>query len=83
MDSEFWGGLVMRLSVTEPIVKHAIISLSSLHEFISANKSDKRLMNPPMIFSEYITAIRALAKQSDVRPHVRMDARASNKGKCQ
>lgn len=65
MDSEFWGGLVMRLSVTEPVVKHAIISLSSLHEFIGANKSDKRLMNPQMIFLEYTTAIRALATWKD------------------
>lgn len=65
MDSEFWGGLVMRLSISEPIVKHAILSLSSLHEFMGAHKADKRLMNPQMIFSEYTKSIRALSTWKD------------------
>lgn len=67
MDSEFWGGLVMRLSTTEPIVRHAVLSLSSLHEFVSAKRADKRYMDPTMVFAEYSKAIRALQKwnQSD------------------
>lgn len=50
----------MKMSETEPIVRHAVLALSSLHEHMSAKRSARRDIDPTMIFSEYAKAIRAL-----------------------
>ncbi|TQV99017.1 hypothetical protein V2A60_007292 [Cordyceps javanica] len=60
MDSEFWGGLVMRLSVTEPIVRHAVLAMSSLHEHLSTHKEYGSTAGPSFIYLEYGKSIAAL-----------------------
>ncbi|EGX93528.1 C6 finger domain protein, putative [Cordyceps militaris CM01] len=67
MDSEFWGGLVMRLSVTEPIVRHAVLAMSSLHEHLSTHREQGDTPGPSFIYSEYGKSIAALRqwKSSD------------------
>ncbi|OAA52985.1 hypothetical protein ISF_09153 [Cordyceps fumosorosea ARSEF 2679] len=67
MDSEFWGGLVMRLSVTEPIVRHAVLAMSSLHEHLSTHRGQGNMAGPSFIYSEYGKSISALRqwKSSD------------------
>lgn len=63
MDSEFWGGLVMRLSISEPIVRHAVLALSSLHEYVSTRHLDEPpRLDPSFIFHEYGQAISSLRK---------------------
>ncbi|OAR01611.1 hypothetical protein LLEC1_00452 [Akanthomyces lecanii] len=60
MGSEFWGGLVMRLSVTEPIVRHAVLAMSSLHEHLSAHKENTGIVAPFFTYSEYGKSMSAL-----------------------
>lgn len=60
MDSEFWGGLVMRLSVTEPIVRHAVLALSSLHEHLSTHRESTAIAQPTFVYSEYGKSISSL-----------------------
>lgn len=62
MDSEFWGGLVMRLSVTEPVVRHAVLAMSSVHEHLSTHKGPNDSVGPSFIYSEYGKSISALQK---------------------
>ncbi|KAM0744597.1 hypothetical protein ACQRIT_001086 [Beauveria bassiana] len=62
MDSEFWGGLVLRLSVTEPIVRHAVLAMSSLHEYLSNNKEQQVTVGPSFVYSQYGKSISALRK---------------------
>ncbi|PMB63538.1 hypothetical protein BM221_010643 [Beauveria bassiana] len=62
MDSEFWGGLVLRLSVTEPIVRHAVLAMSSLHEYLSNNKEQQGTVGPSFVYSQYGKSISALRK---------------------
>lgn len=62
LDSEFWGGLVMRLSVTEPVVRHAVLALSKLHEHIGAASCDEVAVGPEFAFAEYGKSIDALRK---------------------
>ncbi|KAM3521929.1 hypothetical protein NHJ13051_005982 [Beauveria bassiana] len=62
MDSEFWGGLVLRLSVTEPIVRHAVLAMSSLHEYLSNNKEQQGTVGPSFVYSRYGKSISALRK---------------------
>lgn len=67
MDSDFWGGLVLRLSVSEPIVRHAVLALSSLHEFVSTRHLKQQpQIDPALIFYEYGKAINALRKWEPV-----------------
>ncbi|OAA64106.1 hypothetical protein LEL_10626 [Akanthomyces lecanii RCEF 1005] len=60
MDSEFWSGLVMRLSVTEPIVRHAVLAMSSLHEHLSTHKEGTDTVGPSFTYAEYGKSISAL-----------------------
>ena len=58
----FWGDLVIRLAVTEPAVRHAVLALSSLHERACTPKNDRRIGSTSFAFSEYgksIAAVRA------------------------
>lgn len=50
----------MKMSETEPIVRHAVLSLSSLHEYMSARRPARQDMDPTMIFKEYSKSIQAL-----------------------
>ncbi|KAJ6784784.1 hypothetical protein PWT90_06233 [Aphanocladium album] len=60
MDSEFWGGLVMRLSITEPVVRHAVLAMSSLHEHLSTRQGPTNTIGPSFIYAEYGKSISAL-----------------------
>ncbi len=63
MDSEFWGGLVLRLSVTEPIVRHAVLAMSSLHEHLSTRKGGAAAaVGPSFVYAEYGKSIAALRR---------------------
>ena len=65
LDSEFWGGLVMRLSVSEPVVRHAVLALSRLHEHTSTANSERAATIPAFVFAEYGKSIDALKKWQD------------------
>lgn len=62
MDSDFWGGLVLKLSVTEPIVRHAVLAMSRLHEHLSTNMLQPSGTGPAFVYSEYGKSIAALQK---------------------
>ncbi|KAJ3499381.1 hypothetical protein NLG97_g364 [Lecanicillium saksenae] len=71
MDSEFWGGLVMRLSITEPVVRHAVLAMSSLHEHLSTRQGPCDSIGPSFIYSEYGKSISALRNwKSDDGPTI-------------
>jgi hypothetical protein len=65
LDSEFWGGLVMRLSVSEPVVRHAVLALSRLHEHTGTANCDNAATIPAFVFAEYGKSIDALKKWQD------------------
>ncbi|KAM3555079.1 hypothetical protein MY1884_005775 [Beauveria asiatica] len=62
IDSVFWAGVALRLIVTEPIVRHAVLAISSLHEHRSNNKERRDTVGPSFIYSQYGKSISALRK---------------------
>ncbi|KAI5459648.1 hypothetical protein BGZ63DRAFT_388448 [Mariannaea sp. PMI_226] len=64
LDNDFWGGLVLRLSATEPAVHHAILAVSSLHEYVDVKSATGRELNRTFAFREYGNAIRSLRNWS-------------------
>lgn len=56
---EFWGGLVVKLTATEPAVRHAVLALSSLHERVSQARDGART-GTDFAFQEYGRAITAV-----------------------
>ncbi|CAI6061098.1 unnamed protein product [Clonostachys chloroleuca] len=61
---DFWSGLVIRLAITEPAVRHALLALSSVHEKVIAigDKPETRIPNTTFAFGEYSKAISAISK---------------------
>ncbi|CAG9984331.1 unnamed protein product [Clonostachys byssicola] len=61
---DFWSGLVIRLTITEPAVRHALLALSSVHEKVIAigDKPETRIPNTTFAFGEYSKAISAISK---------------------
>ena len=57
---EFWGGLVVKLTATEPAVRHAVLALSSLHESVSRAQDRGRSPDHGFAFQEYGKAIAAV-----------------------
>ncbi|KAG9256853.1 uncharacterized protein F5Z01DRAFT_672085 [Emericellopsis atlantica] len=58
---EFWGGLVIQLTVTEPAVRHAVLALSCLHEELcKGNEAGRLHLRNGFAFSEYGKAIAAV-----------------------
>lgn len=60
VDAGFWGGLVLKLSVTEPAVRHAMLAISSLHECVEVKSNYGRELDKGFAFREYGKAIRSL-----------------------
>ncbi|KAH6880769.1 hypothetical protein B0T10DRAFT_519151 [Thelonectria olida] len=60
IDASFWGGLVLKLSATEPAVRHAILAVSSLHECVHVKGTTGRELDRSFAFREYGNAIRSL-----------------------
>lgn len=68
--SEFWSNLVLRAAFHEPVIKHAILALGSLHERFS--NGDQSIFNPIWTKGEggfalvqYNQAIKHLVKPVD------------------
>ncbi|ODA76989.1 hypothetical protein RJ55_07506 [Drechmeria coniospora] len=57
---DFWGGVVLRLSLTEPVVRHALLAVSGFMEFAMAADSSRHLQQRNAGFQEYGKAIFAL-----------------------
>ena len=58
---EFWSGIVIRLAVTEPAVRHAVLALSSLHESVCEGDDwGVRKSGGNFAFQEYGKAITAM-----------------------
>jgi hypothetical protein len=58
----FWGDLVLRLAVTEPAVRHAVLALSSLHERACTPRHERGVGGTTFALAEYgksIAAVRA------------------------
>ncbi|KAF7543080.1 hypothetical protein G7Z17_g11030 [Cylindrodendrum hubeiense] len=60
IDASFWGGLVLKLSATEPAIRHAILAVSSLHECVEVKSATGRELDRRFAFREYGNAIRSL-----------------------
>lgn len=60
IDADFWGGLVLQLSMAEPAVQHAVLALSSVYELAN----ERKVFNPQgegaFALAEYGKAIGAL-----------------------
>ncbi|VUC24920.1 unnamed protein product [Clonostachys rosea] len=61
---DFWSSLVIRLAITEPAVRHALLALSSVHEKVIAigDRPETRIPNTAFAFGEYSKAITAISK---------------------
>lgn len=60
VDAGFWNGLVIKLSVTEPAVRHAMLAVSSLHECIETGLKRGRERDRSFAYKEYTNAIASL-----------------------
>ncbi|KAH8883408.1 hypothetical protein GQ53DRAFT_664030 [Thozetella sp. PMI_491] len=60
-DSYFWTDLVLQLSNSEPIVRHALVAISSLYENLSCRDNDLgKLKSNEFALAHYNTAVRSL-----------------------
>lgn len=64
VDVGFWNSLVLKLSTTEPAVRHAMLALSSMHECVETKVKNGRDRDRTFAFREYGKAIGALQKWS-------------------
>ncbi|KAF4945082.1 hypothetical protein FSARC_14526 [Fusarium sarcochroum] len=60
IDAGFWGGVVLKMSTAEPAVRHAILSISSLHEAVESRSKTGRVIDTRFAFREYGNAITSL-----------------------
>lgn len=72
IDASFWGGVVLKMSTSEPAVRHAILAISSLHEAVEARSKTSREIDTRFAFREYGNAISSLRNwgQRDEPSHV-------------
>ncbi|KAF5024366.1 hypothetical protein F66182_3553 [Fusarium sp. NRRL 66182] len=64
IDAGFWGGVVLKMCTTEPAVRHAILSISSLHEAVESQSRSVRELDTRFAFREYGNAIKSLRNWS-------------------
>lgn len=71
--NEFWSTLILRAIFHEPVIKHAVLALSSLHECFS--NGDRSILNPlwdkgggGYALTQYNKAIEHLVKPAQKRP---------------
>ncbi|KFA56614.1 hypothetical protein S40293_01083 [Stachybotrys chartarum IBT 40293] len=62
IDVDFWGGLVLKLSLREPVVRHAMLAMGSLHESLTVMQSEGRDVDRSFAFTEYGKAMVALRR---------------------
>ncbi|KAI1069291.1 hypothetical protein LB507_008644 [Fusarium sp. FIESC RH6] len=62
IDASFWGGVVLKMSATEPAVRHAILAISSLHEAV---ENRTKGLDTRFAFREYGNAITSLRNWGD------------------
>ncbi|KAI9151479.1 Transcription regulator lscL [Paramyrothecium foliicola] len=67
MDLDFWAGLVVKLSVREPVVRHAMLALSSIHESLSTGGPDAISFQRSFAFAEYGKAISSMRQWDSQR----------------
>ncbi|PTD02211.1 hypothetical protein FCULG_00012166 [Fusarium culmorum] len=60
IDASFWGGVVLKMSTSEPAVRHAILAISSLHEAVETRSRTNREVDTRFAFREYGNAITSL-----------------------
>ncbi|KAM0468773.1 hypothetical protein ACHAP7_010557 [Fusarium lateritium] len=60
IDSSFWGGVVLKMSTTEPAVRHAMLAISSLHEAVESRYRSVHDIDTRFAFREYSNAITSL-----------------------
>ncbi|KAM0446169.1 hypothetical protein ACHAQK_001085 [Fusarium lateritium] len=60
IDSSFWGGVVLKMSTTEPAVRHAMLAISSLHEAVESRYRSVHEIDTRFAFREYSNAITSL-----------------------
>ncbi|RGP70260.1 transcription factor [Fusarium sporotrichioides] len=60
IDASFWGGVVLKMSTSEPAVRHAILAISSLHEAVETRGRTNREVDTRFAFREYGNAIASL-----------------------
>ncbi|KAF5705005.1 transcriptional regulatory moc3 [Fusarium mundagurra] len=60
IDANFWGGVVLKMSSTEPAVRHAILAISSLHEAVQVKSRSLKEIDTRFAFREYGNAITSL-----------------------
>ncbi|KAF7561621.1 hypothetical protein G7046_g2510 [Stylonectria norvegica] len=68
LDAGFWTNLVLRMSSTEPAVRHAMLAVSSLHECVEVKRLHGRELSRQFAFQEYgqaITSLRDWAKRDE------------------
>lgn len=53
VDADFWSGSVLRFCLTEPAVRHAVLALSSLHEYINSKGEMGHEIGRNFAFHEY------------------------------
>ncbi|KAJ6439778.1 fungal transcriptional regulatory protein [Purpureocillium lavendulum] len=64
-EGDFWDGVVLQLSLTEPIVRHAVLAVSGLLECVASTRPALHLAaQRGLALSEYGKAIRGLRKWS-------------------
>ncbi|CAM1502526.1 Fc.00g045100.m01.CDS01 [Cosmosporella sp. VM-42] len=71
VDVGFWSNVVIKLSTTEPAVRHAMLAVSSLHECVETKSKSGRELDRTFAFQEYGKAIRSLrnwTQRSDMEP---------------
>lgn len=66
VSGEFWSGLVLKLTVSEPAIRHSVLALSSLHEYANVGNGDhdasRRQGRLRFAFREYGKAMSAMQK---------------------
>ncbi|KAF5006678.1 hypothetical protein FDECE_6970 [Fusarium decemcellulare] len=66
IDGSFWSGIVLKMSATEPAVRHAILAISSLHEVVEARSRNPhgKALDTRFAFRQYGNAITSLRNWS-------------------
>ncbi|KAM5346189.1 hypothetical protein ACJ41O_009194 [Fusarium nematophilum] len=59
-DTGFWAGVVVKMSASEPAVRHAMLAIASLHEAVDAKSRRGRRLDTRFAFREYGNAIASL-----------------------
>lgn len=62
VDGDFWSGSILKLCLTEPAVRHAVLALSSLHECVTVKAETGRDIGKDFAFLEYGKSMSVMRK---------------------